>query len=59
MVRAQFVNNGKLTNTSDANFRAIQDDWPVFALCADLGQLGSAARTVPLSIGLARTPAVS
>ncbi len=36
-----------------------QDNWPVFAFCADLGQLGGSARTVPLSIGLARTPAVS
>ncbi|HEX8007539.1 MAG TPA: DUF4965 domain-containing protein, partial [Trebonia sp.] len=34
------------------------DNWPVFAFCADLGQLNGQARTVPLSIGLVRTPAV-
>ncbi|HEX4253975.1 MAG TPA: DUF5127 domain-containing protein [Streptosporangiaceae bacterium] len=59
VVRAQFVNNGKLADSNDTNFRAIGDNWPVFAFCADLGQLGGSARTVPLSIGLARTPAVS
>ena len=59
VVRAQFVNNGKLANTSDTNYRAISNDWPVFAFCADLGQLGGSAKTVPLSIGLVRSPAVS
>jgi hypothetical protein len=59
VVRAQFVSNGKLANTNDTDYRAIQDNWPVFAFCADLGQLGGAAATVPLSIGLVRTPAVS
>src|SRR5450755_3003931 len=59
VVRAQFVSNGKLADTSDTNYRAIGNNWPVFAFCADLGQLGGAAQTVPLSIGLVRTPAVS
>jgi hypothetical protein len=58
-VRPQFVNNGTLTNSSDTNYRAIDDNWPVFAFAADLGSLGSTAVTVPLSIGLVRTPAVS
>src|SRR5205807_4462331 len=40
VVRPQFVDNGRLLNTTDPNFRAISDDWPVFAFCADLGQLG-------------------
>ena len=59
VVRAQFVDNGVLTNTNDTNYRAIQDNWPVFGFCVDLGQLGGTARSVPLSIGLVRTPAVS
>ncbi len=59
VVRAQFVDNGVLANTNDANYRAIQDDWPVFGFCADLGQVGGTVRSVPLSIGLVRTPAVS
>ncbi|HTU76600.1 MAG TPA: DUF5127 domain-containing protein [Trebonia sp.] len=59
VVRAQFVSNGVLANTSDSNYRAINNNWPVFGFCADLGRLGSAPRSVPLSIGLVRTPAVS
>jgi hypothetical protein len=59
VVRTQFVNNGVLANTSDTNYRAIQDDWPVFGFSVDLGQTGGTARSVPLSIGLVRTPAVS
>ncbi len=59
VVRAQFVNNGKLTNSNDTNYRAIDNNWPVFGFCADLGQVGRSAATVPLSIGLVRTPAVS
>jgi hypothetical protein len=58
VVRAQFVNNGVLTNANDTNYRAIQDNWPVFGFCVDLGQIGGTARSVPLSIGLIRTPAV-
>jgi hypothetical protein len=59
VVRAQFVSNGKLTNSNDTNYRAIDNNWPVFGFCADLGQVGRSAATVPLSIGLVRTPAVS
>jgi hypothetical protein len=59
VVRPQFVDNGKLLNSNDTNYRPINANWPVFAFCADLGQLGAAAQSVPLSIGLVRTPAVS
>jgi hypothetical protein len=59
VVRAQFVSHGVLANTSDTNYRPINDNWPVFGFCADLGQLAGAAKSVPLSIGLVRTPAVS
>jgi hypothetical protein len=59
VVRAQFVNNGKLTNGNDPNYRAISDNWPVFGFCADLGQVTRSPVTVPVSIGQVRTPAVS
>ena len=59
VVRPQFVGNGVLANTNDTNYRAIDDNWPVFAFSADLGSLGSRPQTIPLSIGLVRTPAVS
>jgi hypothetical protein len=59
VVRGQFVSDGVLANTNDTDYRAIGDNWPVFAFCTDLGQLGGTAQTVPLAIGLVRTPAVS
>ncbi|MBV9452435.1 MAG: DUF5127 domain-containing protein [Streptosporangiaceae bacterium] len=59
VVRGQFVANGSLTNGNDTNYRAISDNWPVFAFCADLGRVGGSPVTVPLSIGQVRTPAVS
>jgi hypothetical protein len=59
VVRSQFVNNGMLTDTNDMNYRAIQDDWPVFGFATDLGGVGAAAATIPLTVGWVRTPAVS
>jgi hypothetical protein len=59
VVRAQFVDNGKLDDTNDTDYREIQDRWPVFGFCADLGRLGGAPVSVPLSVGWVRTPAVS
>jgi hypothetical protein len=59
VVRGQFAGHGTLTNGNDTNYRAISDNWPVFAFSADLGQVGRPASMVPLSIGLVRTPDVS
>jgi hypothetical protein len=59
VVRGQFVNHGTLTNSDDTSYRAISDNWPVFAFSADLGQVSRQAVTMPLSIGQVRTPAVS
>ena len=58
LVRAQFTGNGSLTGANDTNYRAIGDNWPVFAFCADLGTV-TGATTVAASIGHVRTPAVS
>ncbi|KDQ29342.1 hypothetical protein PLEOSDRAFT_157064 [Pleurotus ostreatus PC15] len=57
-VRAQFLNNGRLPNTQDTNFRAIQDNWPVFAFAHDLGSVGSTAQSRVIALGHARDPAV-
>lgn len=59
LVRPQFIANGTLTGANDTNFRAISNNWPVFAFCRDLGAVGPSAVTVPLAIGQVRTPAVS
>jgi Glutaminase A six helical-hairpin domain/Domain of unknown function (DUF5127)/Domain of unknown function (DUF4964) len=59
VVRAQFVNDGKLTNANDTNYRAISNNWPVFGFCVDLGRVAKSAVTTEVSIGQVRTPAVS
>ncbi|KAG6830824.1 hypothetical protein H0H92_014476 [Tricholoma furcatifolium] len=58
VVRAQFINNGVLPNTQDTSFRAINDDWPVFALAHDLGEINNASTPVLFSIGHVRDPAL-
>jgi hypothetical protein len=58
VVRSGFVANGSLPDTNDTNYRAISNNWPVFAFCRDLGQVGGSAVTVPLAIGQVRSPAV-
>ncbi|THG97612.1 hypothetical protein EW026_g4419 [Hermanssonia centrifuga] len=58
VVRAQFINSGKLLNTKDTQFRAVSDDWPVFALSHDLGTISAATPPVVVSIGHIRDPAV-
>ena len=59
VVRALGVAQGSLANTVDTQFRAINDDWPVFAFNVDLGSVRQATDPVVLSIGHVRTPAVS
>ncbi|PCH41118.1 DUF1793-domain-containing protein [Wolfiporia cocos MD-104 SS10] len=58
VVRAQFINHSTLLNTEDTNFRAVSNDWPVFALAHDLGTISGASEPVVYSVGHARDPAV-
>ncbi|KZP32941.1 DUF1793-domain-containing protein [Athelia psychrophila] len=58
VVRAQFISNGTLGNTLDTNFRAINDDWPVFGFAKDLGNVTDATDAAVFSIGLVRDPAI-
>lgn len=58
-VRGNFVTNSTLPNTKDTTFRAINDDWPVFAFAEDLGGVSSSAVTASvLSVGHVRDPAL-
>ena len=57
-MRAQFINNGVLANTFDTNFRAISDQWPVFAFTHDLGTVSGTGDAVVFTIGHVRDPAV-
>ncbi|KAL3453954.1 hypothetical protein BJX65DRAFT_301757 [Aspergillus insuetus] len=56
-VRRAFASNGRLSNTNDANYRAISNEWPVFGFAHDLGFIQSTA-SVLFSIGLAQSEAV-
>ncbi|KXN86419.1 hypothetical protein AN958_10281 [Leucoagaricus sp. SymC.cos] len=58
-VRAQFINNGRLPNTQDTNFRTIDNNWPVFALSHDLGDVGTETTSpTVVSVGHIRDPAL-
>ena len=59
--RAQFITNGKLTNTADTNQpRRINDNWPVFGFANDFGTVGRKSTSdFVISIGHVREPAVS
>ncbi|EIN10412.1 DUF1793-domain-containing protein [Punctularia strigosozonata HHB-11173 SS5] len=59
VVRAQFINDGVLANTQDTNFRAVSDDWPVFAFAKNLGTVSSTSTApVVFSVGHVRDPAI-
>ncbi|KAI0081700.1 DUF1793-domain-containing protein [Panus rudis PR-1116 ss-1] len=58
VVRSLFVTQGKLANSQDTSFRAIQDNWPVFAFAKDLGTINSASQPVVFSVGHVRDPAI-
>ncbi|KAI0771550.1 DUF1793-domain-containing protein [Trametes elegans] len=58
VVRAQFINNGKLANSQDTAFRAVSDRWPVFAFAHDLGSVSSASVPIVFSVGHVRDPAI-
>ncbi|KAG6810280.1 hypothetical protein H0H92_012609, partial [Tricholoma furcatifolium] len=51
-VRIQFLNNGRLPNTRDTAFRAIEDGWPVFGLSHDLGEVSGPTSPLVFSVGL-------
>ncbi|KAG1752673.1 uncharacterized protein EDB91DRAFT_1243439 [Suillus paluster] len=59
VVRAQFINNGVLSNTEDSNFRAVSDDWLVFTFAHDLGTVSvTATDPVIYTVGHARDPPI-
>ncbi|OZJ01501.1 hypothetical protein BZG36_05574 [Bifiguratus adelaidae] len=45
-MRTSFVSNGKLANTNNANFRAINNGYPIFGFAHDLGNIGGNASPV-------------
>jgi hypothetical protein len=57
-VRGTFINNGRLDGSQDTNYRAIQQDWPVFAFAIDLGSCGVQPTNTLFTIGLLQQPAI-
>ncbi len=59
-VRAQFVDQGVLSNSNDTSFTSINGDgYPIFAFALDLGRTGARRQTRQFSLGQVRTPLVS
>ncbi|KAF5335236.1 hypothetical protein D9758_014770 [Tetrapyrgos nigripes] len=59
-VRSQFLNNGALTNSQDNAFRNINDNFPVFAFCKDLGTITSTGSSpVVWAVGMVRDRSIN
>lgn len=57
-VRSAFAQNGKLDGSKDTNFRAVQDNWPVFGFASDFGDVGSSPVSSLFTLGLMQQNAV-
>ncbi|EIM87836.1 DUF1793-domain-containing protein [Stereum hirsutum FP-91666 SS1] len=58
-VRGKFISNGVLDNSQDTNYRAINNDWPVFALAKDYGSVtDTATNPAVFVVGHARDPMI-
>lgn len=58
VVRGLFSSNGTLANTGDTNFRAINNNWPVFGFASDLGAVSDTPVSTLFSLGLTQDEAV-
>ncbi|KAL1297628.1 hypothetical protein AAFC00_006185 [Neodothiora populina] len=58
VAREAFVANGTLDDTEDTNYRAISDDYPVFAFSIDYGSVDSAGQSTLFTIALAQEEAI-
>jgi len=52
------VQNKKLQNTVDNNFRQVSDNWPVFGIARDLGSVRSSAVSTLFTIGYTQEKAI-
>ncbi|KAF8518821.1 hypothetical protein BU17DRAFT_66217 [Hysterangium stoloniferum] len=57
--RVGFSTNGKLTNTSDTKYRAINDAWPVMAFSLELGNITQTSNSLVFALGLVRDPVLT
>ncbi|KAF8874077.1 hypothetical protein BD779DRAFT_1678880 [Infundibulicybe gibba] len=52
------ASGGKLNNTEDNDFRAISDNWPIFAFSTDLGNISAISTPLVWALGLVRDPTI-
>ncbi|PCH42735.1 hypothetical protein WOLCODRAFT_152776 [Wolfiporia cocos MD-104 SS10] len=57
-IRGSFETNGSLLDTQDTDYRAINDDFPVFAIAVDLGLITTTANPVVWALGYVRNPVI-
>ncbi|THW57741.1 glutaminase A [Aureobasidium pullulans] len=57
-VRGAFINNGVLDNDLNTNYRAISNQWPVFAFALDFGSVGSTPQSALFTLTLAQNEAI-
>jgi hypothetical protein len=57
-VRGAFINSGVLDNDLNTNFRAISNQWPVFAFALDLGSVGSSPASALFTLTLSQEQAI-
>lgn len=58
VVRGAFQSSGKLANMKDTNYRAISQDWPVFAYVSDFGTVQRETHSTLYTIGLYQEEAI-
>ena len=58
MIRTNFFTAGNLTHTTDPNFRAINNSWPVSAFALDFGNIIQTTTPLVFAVGLVRDPVV-
>ncbi|KAI1434171.1 glutaminase GtaA [Xylaria sp. CBS 124048] len=57
-VRGAFMSKGILPNTKDTNFRAINNNWPVFGFAQNLGSVSKKSVNTVFTIGLTQDDAI-
>jgi hypothetical protein len=58
VVRGNFESNGTLPDTQDTDYRAIEDNFPVFGFAIDLGSVGKQPVETLFSLGLTQELAI-
>ncbi|KAG8689400.1 hypothetical protein FRC08_010964, partial [Ceratobasidium sp. 394] len=58
VLREQFLASGVLSNSQDTKFRGVSDNWPILAICQNLGNISTQPGVATFVLGHTRNPAV-